>query len=157
MNIADQLAAWGETQKVLVQLSEEPNESPWREDFETVLKFAEINNPWFTRDQQLTAIKGIARLLEPESLKTWIEKYEVKSNAPKKVGVIMAGNIPLAGFHDFLSVLISGNHLVAKLSGSDRHLLPFIAKILFSFSPELASRFEISDQLKTVRCDSDRE
>jgi hypothetical protein len=59
----------------------------------------------------------------------WLSAYDLKKN-PKTVGLILAGNIPLVGFHDFLSVLISGHNVLVKTSSNDQHLLPFLAKYL---------------------------
>ena len=64
---------------------------------------------------------------------------------PKTIAVIMAGNIPLVGFHDFLSVLISGNKLLAKLSSDDKYLLPALAKFLLVFEPALENRIQFSE------------
>ncbi|MBL0341977.1 MAG: acyl-CoA reductase [Bacteroidetes bacterium] len=150
MTRTQKLAAWGETQKILIQLLESESTSKWREEFENVAHLSEINNPWFTRNEQITSLKGIITLLEPEMLEKWSNAYPEKAGTPKDVGVIMAGNIPLAGFHDFLCVLLSGNNLIAKLSGSDKFLLPYIAKIYFSLLPEMQQSFKISDQLKNI-------
>jgi hypothetical protein len=78
-------------------------------------------NPWFTPVNVRTALKAIAGELTKENLIKWTNAYpELKENLiPLKAGVIMAGNIPLVGFHDFLSVLISGNILIAKTSSKD--------------------------------------
>ena len=75
-------------------------------------------NPWFTPENVRTAVNAIAVELTEENLISWTNTYpglKEKIN-PVKAGVIMAGNIPLVGFHDFLSVLISDNFLIAKTS-----------------------------------------
>jgi hypothetical protein len=56
---------------------------------------------------------------------------------PKTVGLVLAGNIPLVGFHDFISVLLSGHKVAVKTSSNDQHLLPFLAKYMISVQPEL--------------------
>jgi hypothetical protein len=93
-----------------------------------------IHNPWFTPAYVRMAISAIADNLTEEKLKRWTGKYPglEKDYKPLKAGVIMAGNIPLVGFHDFLSVLISGNKIIAKTSSKDPVLLPFLAEILGS-------------------------
>jgi len=149
MNRSQQLSAWNSTQEVLLQLTSGEKGSPWHEEYENVIHLADINNPWFTRKQVENAFQGAIKLLDPVKLASWVEKYPL-IESPVKVGVIMAGNIPMAGFHDFLSVLLSGNQLNAKLSTSDRYLIPFVAKILFSFAPVLKDKFVIADQLKDV-------
>lgn len=61
---------------------------------------------------------------------------------PKKIALILAGNIPLVGFHDFISVLVSGHNTLVKTSSDDQHLLPFLAKYIIAIQPEFASRIE---------------
>ncbi len=148
MNRSQQLSAWNSTKEVLIQLTTGEKGNLWHEEYENVIHLAEINNPWFTRKQVENAFQGVIKLLEASALASWVEGYP--QQASSKVGVIMAGNIPMAGFHDFLSVLLSGNRLHAKLSSSDKYLIPFIAKILFSFAPEIKDQFVIADQLKDV-------
>ena len=78
------------------------------------------HNPWFTPENVRRAVTAISEELSEDNLIRWTNSYPSlkKQNKPLKVGVIMAGNIPLAGFHDFLSVLITGNNLVTKLYDS---------------------------------------
>ena len=103
-------------------------------------------NTWFTPENIDFALTETSYALEKENLEKWTEAYpELKNQVnPKKIGVIMAGNIPLVGFHDFLSVLISGHKFVGKLSSKDDKLLPVIAKMLIDIDPEFKEyiRFE---------------
>jgi hypothetical protein len=95
-----------------------------------------ILNPWFTEDNIRFALKSLAESLSDDKLDDWLINYNFKSEfKPKTVGVVMAGNIPLVGFHDYLSVLISGNYLKAKLSSDDNKLLPLIHQILTLIEP----------------------
>ena len=74
---------------------------------------------------------NIIEMLKQENLEDWISNYENSFDESElRVGVIMAGNIPLVGFHDFLSVVISGKTFVGKLSSSDKILFPYIANLL---------------------------
>ena len=57
----------------------------------------------------------------------------------------MAGNIPLVGFHDFLSVLISGHNVLVKTSSNDQHLLPFLAKYIIAIEPRFADKITFVD------------
>lgn len=145
-----QLAAWEKTQHTLIQLVDENPDDKWLQEFESVALLAEINNLWFTKKQLLLAIKGIIVMLEPESMKQWSDLYPEQASKSLNIGVIMAGNVPLAGFHDVVCVIFSGHNIYAKLSNSDKFLLPFIAKIFFSHIPELQNRFHIADQLKNM-------
>ncbi len=150
MQKREQLNAWNQTVEVISQLVAGQTAQPWHEEFEKVLHNSEMANPWFTRSQVLTSLTGICQLLEPAALEQWMFRYPENKNEPLAVGVIMAGNIPLAGFHDFLCILTSGNKVVAKLSGSDQFLLPFVAKIFFSFIPSLRPMLEVAEQLKKI-------
>lgn len=95
------------------------------------IKLAGEHNGWFTKENVLFALEGWADLLTEGRLTSWLGVYPVTKESNKKtIAVIMAGNIPLVGFHDFLSVLISGHAFVGKLSSNDNHLLPFLAKYL---------------------------
>ena len=89
---------------------------------------ANQHNPWFTLENQKKAIKSIAvNFLARNKLEEWTQVYSFLKNSekPKMVGLILAGNIPLVGFHDFLCVLISGNIACIKCSDKDPFLLPF--------------------------------
>ncbi|MDQ3051109.1 MAG: acyl-CoA reductase [Bacteroidota bacterium] len=150
MQKREQLAAWKQTVEVIQQLLANQRDQQWMEDFENTLYRSEMANPWFTNVQLKTALEGICRLLEEATLEKWMLSYPNNTHSPLNVGIIMAGNIPLAGFHDFLSVLSSGNKVIAKLSASDQYLLPFVARIFFSFIPKMESRFEVASQLKQI-------
>lgn len=101
-------------------------------------------NGWFTKDSVCSALLALGEQLTPESLSAWMDAYAF-SVRPKKVGVIMAGNLPLVGFHDFLCVLCSGHRVVAKLSSDDRTLLPALVEALLKFDPALADYIVLSD------------
>ena len=95
-------------------------------------------NGWFTEDMVRYMLRSLADSLKPEYLDQWLESYfpEIaETRKPKTIGVVMAGNVPAVGFHDFLTVLISGNKLLAKLSSDDNKLLPAIAGILTAIEP----------------------
>ena len=93
-------------------------------------------NGWFTAENILFALKHWGELLSEENLKTWLEKYDLEKAEQKTVAIIMAGNIPLVGFHDFLCALILGNKVIVKLSSNDQILLPFIADFLLESEPD---------------------
>jgi hypothetical protein len=104
-------------------------------------------NPWFTPDFVRMALVNIGESLGKNSLNRWAERYQTLVNDQrnsKRVGVVMAGNIPLVGFHDFLTVLIAGHQVHAKLSSDDDKLLPAIAELLFEFEPGFSDQFEFT-------------
>jgi hypothetical protein len=113
------------------------------------IKNASKHNGWFIEENILLAIGSLGEMLREDKIRKWISLYSFaprpSSLVPKKVGVIMAGNIPLVGFHDFLSVLMSGNNFVGKLSSEDKFLLPAVAKILCEIEPAFADRIHFTN------------
>ena len=101
---------------------------------------AEKHNGWFTGENIFLAQSSLGKMLEEKNLRKWLSKYKISNiNKEKKIGVIMAGNIPMVGFHDFLCVLMSGNIFIGKLSSDDEYLLPAIADILIELEPKFKS------------------
>lgn len=98
--------------------------------FKHQMKLAKEHNGWFTKKNIIFSIESWSKALTDSNIDNWINKYHFKQSKTKTVAIIMAGNIPLVGFHDFLSVLISGHNVLVKQSSNDKHLLPFLAKYL---------------------------
>lgn len=92
--------------------------------FDQIVIQARNLNPWFTEENIRKSLEGFAYMLRPEAVRSWLENYELKTRETKGVGLVLAGNLPMVGFHDILSVLVSGHHPVVKLSSQDRLLLP---------------------------------
>ncbi len=88
-------------------------------------------NSWFTLENSDQALQNIiANFLQKEKLTAWVKNYEIPEISPKKnIGIIMAGNFPLAGFHDLLCVFISGHQAKIKLSAEDKFLIPYCIKL----------------------------
>ncbi|MBI9038922.1 MAG: aldehyde dehydrogenase [Bacteroidales bacterium] len=104
-------------------------------------------NPWFTKENVKHAILAISEMLNGENLNNWLAAYTIpdKLQNPKNIAVVMAGNIPLVGFHDFLCVLISGNNFIGKLSSDDKRLLPALSKLLIAIEPDFSEKIEFAD------------
>jgi hypothetical protein len=120
----------------------------------TLMQVAEvqyIKNPWFTAENVRMALGAIAVELTEEKLKKWTSRYPVPMNNshPVKVGVIMAGNIPLVGFHDFLSVLITGNNIIVKTSSRDSDLIVSIGDILCDINTGFREKIEFTKDVLT--------
>ncbi len=98
--------------------------------FNHQLKLAKENNGWFTQKNITFSLHQWSKALTENNLKKWLSAYTLNNIKPRTVAIIMAGNIPLVGFHDFLCVLISGHSVLVKLSSNDKYLLPFLAKYL---------------------------
>lgn len=116
------------------------------EEFMGVLRRSEIENSWFTIENQKYALQKWTDLLEEKSLKSWLSDYE-PAKIPKKVGLILAGNIPLVGFHDVISVILSGHSPIIKLSSKDKMMLPFLLKKWQIFSEE-SIEYELVERLQ---------
>ncbi|MEH0155435.1 acyl-CoA reductase [Limibacter armeniacum] len=113
---------------------------------EMVLIRANSSNGWFDEQSVLSALKGIGVYLNQDALDTWVAAYDIPDTVtPKSVLVIMAGNIPMVGFHDALSTLISGHKLVAKISSQDTYLMPWLLETLIEIEPAFKDMITITE------------
>ena len=102
-------------------------------------------NSWFTKENVLQSFQSWSEDLNLENLNEWLGNYQINEQAPSKtIAIIMAGNIPLVGFHDFLSSLICGHDVKIKLSSNDPHFLPLIAKFLEHFDNAFKGKITFS-------------
>jgi len=108
--------------------------------FLDLITLSQSHNGWYTPEQVYFAIQSWAEALTEENVSEWLSNYDFSTVQSKKVALILAGNIPLVGFHDFLSVLISGHEVLVKTSSNDQHLLPFLAKYLIEIEPEMKNK-----------------
>lgn len=118
----------------------------------TITQWADLaasENSWFTQGTVKLAIEGLVKLLQEEALEKWVVAYSF-NESPKQVGIVMAGNIPLVGFHDLLSVLIGGHKAYIKLSSQDRNLIPLVTDLLIEIAYEFKEYIHYADQLKNV-------
>ncbi len=111
-------------------------------------------NKWFTEEFVNLALQNISSLfLERSKLEAWINHYHLDDNiTSQNVGIVMAGNIPLVGFHDFLCVFISGHKQSIKLSEKDDILMKHLVEKLLEWDNEVAGAVQVSDLLKN--CDA---
>ena len=132
-------------QKLAIYLDNKDNK-----ELNEVKQTAYEKNKWFTEEFINLALKNIVtQYLDEEKLKAWVEYYRLDDNiSPKTIGVVMAGNIPLVGFHDFLTVFISGHHQHIKLSEKDDVLLKHILEVMTGWNPEMAEVVRIMPMLK---------
>lgn len=116
--------------------------------FRESIKQAGLFNNWFTRENVEFALREWSEALTAENLKEWIGRYpddHFQNDASKTIAIIMAGNIPLVGFHDFLSVLLSGQKVLVKPSSDDDKLLPFLAQVLVAIDKRFAERITFAE------------
>ena len=116
-----------------------------------ILSSAYHHNPWFNEQFSILALSNIANhLLRKDKLSTWLEMYHHNA-APnsKKVAIIMAGNIPLVGWHDLMCVLLSGHEAQIKLSSKDEILPKYLIEKLIELLPDLKSKIHIAERLSS--------
>lgn len=109
------------------------------------LKLASKFNGWFTKENICFALKQWSELLKEKSLVQWLSNYPNSNSQPKTIALIMAGNIPLVGFHDFLACIVTGHNIIIKQSSNDRHLLPFIVSYLIHEESLIKSKIKFVD------------
>ncbi|HEY2726217.1 MAG TPA: acyl-CoA reductase, partial [Parafilimonas sp.] len=124
------------------------------EELELVKQKAKDANPWFSIEFIDLALQNIEQnFLQKDLLKTWIKQYDAgKPVQQKNVGIVMAGNIPLVGFHDFLCVFVSGHKAIIKPSSKDETLIKHIAQKFFKWNDNAKGHIGLADNLKN--CDA---
>ncbi|AWI27298.1 acyl-CoA reductase [Flavobacterium pallidum] len=153
MVLADKKTAFVTLGKFLRQFSEHgntknpvvPHNDLFFDAFADLILLSQSHNGWYTPEQVYFSVQSWAEALTVENLEKWLSAYDIKDVAPKIVGLILAGNIPLVGFHDFLSVLMSGHKALVKLSSNDQKLLPFIAKYLIAADGRFSNLIEFTE------------
>ena len=116
-------------------------------EFKNLILSASNSNAWFSPEEVEKALKALNDMLNESDIETWFKDIKI-SETPKKVGLILAGNIPMVGFHDVISVLATGNIALIKLSSSDDKLLPALFKRLIAIEPLFADRIIYVERLK---------
>jgi len=117
---------------------------------EKIIETACEKNPWFVPVFVKEALRGISFMLEEEKLSTWLSKYQLENEKCKNIGIIMAGNIPMVGFHDLLTVIFSENCAIIKLSHNDDVLIPYLLKMLVKIDPGFKQQIVFRKALSKV-------
>lgn len=118
---------------------------------ESMLQTVHHQNGWFTIEQTSFALNAWAGLLQKENLEKWLSPYSgLEPTRSKRIGLVLAGNIPMVGFHDILSVMIAGHHACIKLSSQDKTLIPYLLQTLVSFAPEMQAYFSFVERLENI-------
>ncbi|MDD4847357.1 MAG: acyl-CoA reductase [Bacteroidales bacterium] len=113
-----------------------------------LIQTAVYDNPWFTPENVRFAFQSIGNSLTESNFQQWLQPYTFPDNSsPKTIGVVMAGNIPLVGFHDLLCVLISGHRLLAKTASGDARLTTTLAQLLMEIEPNFSENITFTDSL----------
>lgn len=139
MNLNDRIPAFvklGEKIKILDE-----------NKLQALIQEAHAQNPWFTESSIKNAFGGIVHMLEKEKLEKWLCNYKLEPSKPKTVGIVMAGNIPLVGFHDLLCVLLSGNIAAIKMSTQDEVLTRKILDWILEIEPRFNRMISLPEKL----------
>lgn len=103
-------------------------------------------NPWYTSENVFKQLTVIGQSLAKDKLSSWVENYEA-TNTNKSVGLVLAGNLPLVGFHDILSTLIMGYSAMIKVSSDDAGLTTCILNKLIEIEPSFKSKIDLVERL----------
>ncbi|HYX07578.1 MAG TPA: hypothetical protein VE912_12680 [Bacteroidales bacterium] len=140
-----QFSRQGEENPDLKKLNDE-----WFAATDEHFRNAHIYNPWFTEEFVRIAVEAISYMLEENKLRKWISIYNSEefddNKQTKQIGVVMAGNIPLVGFHDFLCVLLSGYTFQGKLSSKDQYLMKLMADLVCAINSDFADRIILTEE-----------
>lgn len=111
-----------------------------------------VHNPWLTVENQRLAIQAICdHFLQQPLLEAWSSGYAVADEVrPRRVGIVMAGNIPLVGFHDFMCTFVSGHLAVVKCSEKDPWLFPLLVRQLIAIDARAEAYVVLADRLNDV-------
>jgi hypothetical protein len=131
--------------EVLIQLGKELTTD--NEALQTAIRKTAFHNAWFTIDNQWKAINAIRdHFLSRELLEKWVNSYAfptLEETKFKTISLVLAGNIPLVGFHDLLCVFVAGHKSKIKLSDKDPYLIPFLIQNLIDINSSCGAYFEI--------------
>ena len=125
------------------------------EDWQAAKHKAYLENNWFVPEFVQLATQSISKnFLAPDKIDELIHHYNLPENNshPKKVGIVMAGNIPMVGFHDFFCVFITGNISIIKASSKDQALIKHVVQKIKEWEPEAEPFIQFGELLKN--CDA---
>lgn len=117
-------------------------------EIKDVINLANIKNKWFTPKNIEFCFEYWSKNLNCQNLISWINNYQLNESKPKRIGLVLAGNIPLVGLHDIICVLISGNIAQIKTSSKDDVLIPYLIKKLIEIDPSFEDQIEFVETLK---------
>ncbi len=120
-------------------------------DWQNAKERAARENPWFIPEFIELAVDNIANsFLQKHKLQAWCLSYHVptENKNPLRIGIVMAGNIPLVGFHDFLCVFITGHKAIVKPSSKDSALFKHLVDTMKNWDGEVKDLVEFAEMLK---------
>ena len=119
------------------------------DQLQMLIQQEQFHNAWFTPASVERAVLSIGQMLNADAIKQWLDNYDLsKTTEEKKVGLILAGNIPLVGFHDALCVLAAGHHALIKASAQDARLVRHVLNMLATIDARFSGKYTFVDRLK---------
>lgn len=119
-------------------------------ELDQLILMAGNENSWFTPESIKSAFTAWGKVLTHDKIEQWINGRELSPTAAKRIGLIMAGNIPLVGLHDLLTVLISGNEAHIKYSSQDRALMSAVVSKLIENNPDFRDRIKVIERFNDI-------
>lgn len=147
--IDQKIDAFHKLGELFKDISDESKDSlyqEWIEKFNKKIVSAYQYNNWFTKDYILLSFKNWSKELVDKNLSFWINKYEKKDCSNKTIAIIMAGNLPIVGFHDFICATILNYNCLIKMSSEDKIILPIIIDFLDFLNPGFKNKIEFTDK-----------
>ncbi|QXV67433.1 acyl-CoA reductase [Mucilaginibacter sp. 21P] len=138
-NIADTVNTFSELGKLLVVPDAELSQ---------IIETERNYNAWFTPESVRSAVTAVGEMLNPTDLEEWLGRYPNAARGNKKVGLVLAGNIPMVGFHDVLCALVTGNYALIKASSQDARLIRYVLNKLIEIDPAYAGQFSFVERLE---------
>jgi hypothetical protein len=151
MTLNEHIEAFSELGKFLEQFFNDSNtkDDEFSQRLATEIEAAVHYNGWFTKNNVRFSLQQWQLALTEDNLSAWLKNYDINTKAPKTIGLILAGNVPLVGFHDVLSVLVTGHNVLIKYSSNDQRLLPLLLEKLKAINSKYNERIKTAkDQLK---------
>jgi hypothetical protein len=151
MTLNEHIEAFSELGKFLEQFFNDSNtkDDEFSQRLATEIEAAVHYNGWFTKNNVRFSLQQWQLALTEDNLSAWLKNYDINTKVPKTIGLILAGNVPLVGFHDVLSVLVTGHNVLIKYSSNDQRLLPLLLEKLKAINSKYNERIKTAkDQLK---------
>lgn len=140
MNAGEKISALSELGEYIEKIS--------GQDYHDLFLQAESENPWFIRPFIRSALQGVSRFLRKDQLEKWMGNYPLGMRRNYRIGLILAGNIPLVGFHDLLCVLLTDHIACVKPSHQDRVLMTALMTRLLEIEPRFGKRMHLLNTIK---------
>lgn len=151
MTLNEHIEAFSELGRFLEQFFNDSNtnDDEFSQRLATEIEAAVHYNGWFTKNNVRFSLQQWQLAFTEDNLSSWLKNYDIYIKTPKTIGLILAGNVPLVGFHDVLSVLITGHNVLIKYSSNDQRLLPILLEKLKAINSKYNERIKTAkDQLK---------